>query len=255
MTVDPEVVEADLAAGRLCCPGCDGPLVRWGFAREREVRMLDGVRLGQAAAGVLPRVRDHARAAAGVLGAASARWRGGDRPRCWPRPRATGTGGSPPGSGARRGRCAAGCARSPAGPRRSAARRGSGRTRSTRRTRAPAGRIAAGRGGRRARDRSQGVPAAPRDPRLAVGAGGRADRGCCTAARATRPGSSSPRRSCGPRPARPRCHPAEPGGSGSSAGRGVCARTTPADRRLTPADGSATPCSRKRPTPTGTLNV
>jgi Domain of unknown function (DUF6431)/Homeodomain-like domain len=45
MTVDPEVVEADLAAGRLCCPGCDGPLARWGFAREREVRMLDGVRL------------------------------------------------------------------------------------------------------------------------------------------------------------------------------------------------------------------
>lgn len=40
----PEVVEADLAAGRLCCPGCDGPLVRWGFAREREVRMLDEVR-------------------------------------------------------------------------------------------------------------------------------------------------------------------------------------------------------------------
>jgi hypothetical protein len=44
MIVEPDVVEADLAAGRLCCPGCDGPLVRWGFAREREVRMLDGVR-------------------------------------------------------------------------------------------------------------------------------------------------------------------------------------------------------------------
>jgi hypothetical protein len=28
MTVDPEVVEADLAAGRLCCPGCNGPLAR-----------------------------------------------------------------------------------------------------------------------------------------------------------------------------------------------------------------------------------
>lgn len=38
------VVEADLAAGRLCCPGCDGPLAPWGYAREREVRMLDGVR-------------------------------------------------------------------------------------------------------------------------------------------------------------------------------------------------------------------
>ena len=44
MAVDLEVVEADLAAGRLCCPVCDRPLARWGFAREREVRMLDGVR-------------------------------------------------------------------------------------------------------------------------------------------------------------------------------------------------------------------
>jgi len=44
MTVDVEVVGDDLAAGRLCCPECDRPLVRWGFAREREVRMLDGVR-------------------------------------------------------------------------------------------------------------------------------------------------------------------------------------------------------------------
>jgi hypothetical protein len=44
MTVDPEVVEADLAADRLCCPGCEGPLVRWGFAREREVRLLEGAR-------------------------------------------------------------------------------------------------------------------------------------------------------------------------------------------------------------------
>jgi len=44
MAVDLEVVEADLAAGRLCCPGCDRPLARWGFAREREVRTLDGAR-------------------------------------------------------------------------------------------------------------------------------------------------------------------------------------------------------------------
>ena len=44
MAVDLEVVEADLAARRLCCPGCDRPLARWGFAREREVRTLDGVR-------------------------------------------------------------------------------------------------------------------------------------------------------------------------------------------------------------------
>jgi hypothetical protein len=45
ITVNPDVVEADLAAGRLCCPGCERPLSRWGFAREREVRMLDGVRV------------------------------------------------------------------------------------------------------------------------------------------------------------------------------------------------------------------
>jgi predicted amidophosphoribosyltransferase len=44
MIVEPDVVEADLAAGRLCCPGCEAPLARWGFAREREVRMLDGTR-------------------------------------------------------------------------------------------------------------------------------------------------------------------------------------------------------------------
>jgi len=44
MAVDLEVVEADLETGRLCCPGCERPLARWGFAREREVRMLDGVR-------------------------------------------------------------------------------------------------------------------------------------------------------------------------------------------------------------------
>lgn len=42
--LDPDIVEADLAAGRLCCPGCDGALARWGFAREREVRMLEGTR-------------------------------------------------------------------------------------------------------------------------------------------------------------------------------------------------------------------
>jgi predicted amidophosphoribosyltransferase len=44
MIVEPDVVEADLAAGRLCCPNCEGPLSRWGFARERQVRLLDGVR-------------------------------------------------------------------------------------------------------------------------------------------------------------------------------------------------------------------
>ena len=37
-------VEAALAARRLPCPDCAGPLSAWGFAREREVRMLHGVR-------------------------------------------------------------------------------------------------------------------------------------------------------------------------------------------------------------------
>jgi hypothetical protein len=41
---DLDVVEADLAAGRLCCPACDAPLAPWGFATAREVRMLAGVR-------------------------------------------------------------------------------------------------------------------------------------------------------------------------------------------------------------------
>jgi hypothetical protein len=45
VTAQPEVLEAVLATGRVCFPGCDGPLLPWGFAREREVRMLDSVRL------------------------------------------------------------------------------------------------------------------------------------------------------------------------------------------------------------------
>jgi hypothetical protein len=44
VTVSPEVLEADLAAGRMCCPGCDGPLSPWGFGRVRELRTLEGVR-------------------------------------------------------------------------------------------------------------------------------------------------------------------------------------------------------------------
>jgi hypothetical protein len=44
MIVEPEVVDADLAAGRLRCPSCERPLARWGFARERDVRLRDGER-------------------------------------------------------------------------------------------------------------------------------------------------------------------------------------------------------------------
>ncbi|MGZ6640133.1 MAG: hypothetical protein ACXVHQ_41530 [Solirubrobacteraceae bacterium] len=39
-----EHVEAALAAGSLACPDCSGRLSPWGYARSREVRMLDGVR-------------------------------------------------------------------------------------------------------------------------------------------------------------------------------------------------------------------
>lgn len=41
---DMTVLERDLVAGRLSCPGCGRALSPWGFAREREIRMLDGVR-------------------------------------------------------------------------------------------------------------------------------------------------------------------------------------------------------------------
>jgi hypothetical protein len=34
------VVEAELAAGRLCCPGCETELRPWGWARRRQVRFL-----------------------------------------------------------------------------------------------------------------------------------------------------------------------------------------------------------------------
>lgn len=36
--VDPVQVELDLRQGRLACPGCSGPLVRWGYARPRWIR-------------------------------------------------------------------------------------------------------------------------------------------------------------------------------------------------------------------------
>lgn len=38
-------LEAALAAGRVVCPDCEQPLARWGWAREREVRMRHGGRL------------------------------------------------------------------------------------------------------------------------------------------------------------------------------------------------------------------
>jgi transposase-like protein len=44
IAIPEQQVEAALAAGSLACPGCSGPLSPWGYARSREVRMLDGVR-------------------------------------------------------------------------------------------------------------------------------------------------------------------------------------------------------------------
>jgi hypothetical protein len=44
VVIPEDVLEAELAAGRIYCPGCNGSLSPWGFAREREVRMLDGKR-------------------------------------------------------------------------------------------------------------------------------------------------------------------------------------------------------------------
>lgn len=44
LVMSERVMEAELAAGRIACPGCSGPLSRWGFARAREVRMLHGTR-------------------------------------------------------------------------------------------------------------------------------------------------------------------------------------------------------------------
>jgi len=41
----PDVLEAWLAAGRVRCPGCGESLAPWGYAREREVRLLRGSRL------------------------------------------------------------------------------------------------------------------------------------------------------------------------------------------------------------------
>ena len=40
--VDEAVVDRDLVAGVLACPGCGGVLARWGFARERVLRCRSG---------------------------------------------------------------------------------------------------------------------------------------------------------------------------------------------------------------------
>jgi hypothetical protein len=44
IVINQERLEAELAAGKLACPGCSGRLSPWGYARSREVRVLDGVR-------------------------------------------------------------------------------------------------------------------------------------------------------------------------------------------------------------------
>jgi transposase-like protein len=42
MVVDVERIDADLAAGRVACPGCGTALWPWSYARVRTVRQLDG---------------------------------------------------------------------------------------------------------------------------------------------------------------------------------------------------------------------
>ena len=69
MIAEPSVAEADLAAGRLCCPVCDGPLSPWGFARERDGPPARRDTVAPPATGALPALRADARAAAGVGGA------------------------------------------------------------------------------------------------------------------------------------------------------------------------------------------
>ena len=44
VAISEELLEAKLEAGQLLCPVCSAPLAGWGFAREREVRMLSGMR-------------------------------------------------------------------------------------------------------------------------------------------------------------------------------------------------------------------
>ena len=42
IVVDVDRIDADLAAGRVPCPGCATPLRPWSYARARTVRQLDG---------------------------------------------------------------------------------------------------------------------------------------------------------------------------------------------------------------------
>ena len=193
MAVDLEVVEADLAAGRLGCAGCDRPLARWGFAREREVRTLDGVR------SLRPRrARCHACERTHVLLPAWSvpRRRDGAEVmarRCWPRRREPGTAESRRGSGAHRARCVAGCARSRAAPRRSQAAPGAGRTRSMPPRSATADRPDRGSPMLSRRSgRCTGHTAWASVRPSIRGSSRSCSRACCTDRHATRPASRSP---------------------------------------------------------------
>ena len=94
---------------RLAGLGCGGRPVAWGYAREREVRMLDGVRSLRPQRAYCRAFRDDACGAACVVGAAPARWRGGDRLTAAGQGWALGTARSQLGLVAPRGPCAAGC--------------------------------------------------------------------------------------------------------------------------------------------------
>ena len=117
------VVEAELAAGRLSCPGCAGRLAGWGHALSRQVRVPQGWRWvrprrarcsGCGVTHVLLPVLCLLRRmySAEIIWSALVA-KDGRRGL-----RGSGGGGSPRAWGSRGRRCAAGCAGSPAGPRR-----------------------------------------------------------------------------------------------------------------------------------------
>jgi hypothetical protein len=133
MTLAPDLVEAELNAGALCCPGCDGRLAPWGVRARAGGPDTRRLTAGEAASRVLRLVRGAARDPAGVAGPTTTRRRRGDRSRAARQD----TGGratarSLPGSSGRRQQSAAGYAPPHSGPRRCTRARHDGLWRSTR---------------------------------------------------------------------------------------------------------------------------
>ncbi len=177
MIAEPSVVEADLAAGRLCCPVCERPLSPWGFARERTVRLLDETRSIRPRRACCLALRADARAAALVGGRPPARWRGGDRPCAAGEGQRAGAPHDrrPAPAAARDGARLAACLRAPRRARRRKRPTLDARTRRVSRPHDPARIPGRARGGR-ARQGGPRGPAAAGAQRLAMGARCRAHR-------------------------------------------------------------------------------